>query len=375
MRWIDEDMLDEIAIGAAILGTGGGGDPQLGLLIARQAIREHGPVALVSADDVPDDAFVVPFSMMGAPAVAKEKLPSMHPVEPILEAFAAAHGRRATHLMPAEIGGIAALIPIAAAAALQLPMVDADMMGRAFPQLPMLLSTFYGVPASPLAMGDEWGNTVVFRGIDNHHTERLARTACVEMGASALMALSAVAGSGLRPAVVEGTVSLAQRIGAAVRAAQRGHTDPVEASLGEIAGYRLFTGKVIDVESRTSGGFTRLAATVSGLDADEGRTLTVRSQNEHLIALVSDAGAPERPVAITPDLIMVLDTASGEAVTTEQLRFGARVTIIAAPCDPRYREPDALAVVGPAGFGYDVEYIPVEKLAVEAAQRGGVHDV
>src|SRR5690606_37781771 len=116
----------------------------------------------------------------------------MHPLAAILEAFARAHGRAATHVMPAEIGGIAALIPVAAAAILKVPMVDADMMGRAFPQLPMLLSSILGVSASPMVMGDEWGNTVVLRGIDDEHTERIARTVCVEMGASALMALSAV---------------------------------------------------------------------------------------------------------------------------------------------------------------------------------------
>lgn len=367
MRYIDETMLDEIALGAAILGTGGGGDPQLGLLIARQAIREHGPVALVDTAEVVGDAFVVPVSMMGAPAVAKEKLPSVHPLRPIIDAFSEAHGRKTTHVMPAEIGGIAALIPIAAAAQLGVPMVDADMMGRAFPQLPMLLSSIYGVAASPMVMGDEWGNTVVFRGVDDHHTERLARTICVEMGASALMALSAVGGDNLSSVVVEGTVSLAQSIGAAVRAAQISHHDPVTAVLNSTGGYRLFDGKVFDVETRTSGGFTRLAAKLSGLGAYDGHELTVRSQNEHLVVMLSGVdGQEDRLAAVTPDLIMVLDTESGEAVTTEQLRFGARVSVIACPCDPRYRSAEALAIVGPRGFGYDFDYVPVETLAANA---------
>ena len=36
--------LENIALGAAVLGTGGGGDPYVGKLMAAQAIREHGPV-------------------------------------------------------------------------------------------------------------------------------------------------------------------------------------------------------------------------------------------------------------------------------------------------------------------------------------------
>lgn len=368
MRFIDEAALEEIALGAAVLGTGGGGDPRLGMLIARQAIRQYGPVAIVDPTEVPADAFVVPVSMMGAPAVAKEKLPSIHPLGPILEAFQDAHRRTLTHVMSAEIGGIAALIPIAAAAQLGAPLVDADMMGRAFPQLPMLLSSILGLPASPMVMGDEWGNTVVIRGIDDRHTERLARTACIEMGASALMALSAVGGERLREVVVSGTVSLAQRIGAEVRAAQEAHLDPVEAVLEHTRGIRLFDGKVTDVEARTLGGFTRLTAVLGGLGEHAGAEFTLGSQNEHLVVSVRD-DARERPLAMTPDLIMVLDTITGEAVTTEQLRFGARVSVVAAPCDERYRSPGALDVVGPRGFGYDLDYVPVEELA---AQGSGV---
>ena len=43
IRTIDVADLDDIAIGGAILGTGGGGDPYIGKLMAQQAIRRHGP--------------------------------------------------------------------------------------------------------------------------------------------------------------------------------------------------------------------------------------------------------------------------------------------------------------------------------------------
>ena len=76
MREIGERELEDLAIGAAVLGTGGGGNPYIGKLLAKRAIREHGPVTLVSVDEVPDEALVVPSAMMGAPTVMVEKLPS-----------------------------------------------------------------------------------------------------------------------------------------------------------------------------------------------------------------------------------------------------------------------------------------------------------
>lgn len=362
MRCITEDQLEDIAIGAGILGTGGGGDPGLGMLIARTAIRQYGPVQVVELSDVPDDALIVPVVAMGAPTVANEKLPSLEAMTLAVKALASRTGASATHTMAIEIGGIAALLPIAAAAELGIPVIDGDMMGRAFPELQMVLPSLFGIPASPLAMADEWGNTVVLECRDNRHAERLARAVCVEMGSSALMALYSMSGAQARPAVVSQSLLLAERLGAAVRAARAAHTDPVDAIVGQLRGHRLFLGKVTDLVRRTEGGFARLEARVDGVAADEGAMLRISSQNEHLVAV-----RDERVVATTPDLIIVVDSQTGEPITTEALRYGARVTVIGAPCDPRYRSTAGLAVVGPRAFGYAIDFQPVELLALGLA--------
>ena len=41
MRLVGSDELEDVAIGAAILGAGGGGDPYVGTLLARAAIYNH----------------------------------------------------------------------------------------------------------------------------------------------------------------------------------------------------------------------------------------------------------------------------------------------------------------------------------------------
>ena len=45
LRLVGEAELEDIAVGAAILGTGGGGDPYIGKLLAQEAVRRYGPVA------------------------------------------------------------------------------------------------------------------------------------------------------------------------------------------------------------------------------------------------------------------------------------------------------------------------------------------
>ena len=41
--------LDDLALGAVFLATGGGGDPYLPTLIAKQTLEQTGPVTLIDA--------------------------------------------------------------------------------------------------------------------------------------------------------------------------------------------------------------------------------------------------------------------------------------------------------------------------------------
>jgi len=99
--------VDDLARGAAILGTGGGGDPYLGSLMLRQAIRDHGPIDLIDVEQLGDDDFVVPFAMMGAPTVLVEKLPNGAEMVAALRAMERYRGERARAILCAEIGAAA----------------------------------------------------------------------------------------------------------------------------------------------------------------------------------------------------------------------------------------------------------------------------
>lgn len=352
MREITEHDLDDIARGAAILGTGGGGDPYIGRLLAASAVRSYGSVPLVPLAEVPEDAVVLPVAMMGAPTVMVEKLPSAEQVGLAARTLAGYLGKELTHIACAEAGGVNSLIPVVAAAQLGLPLVDADGMGRAFPELQMVLPTLYGIRATPMSIADEKGNRGVLDTVDNRWAERLARSATIDMGCSAMISNYAMSGAQARESLVPGTLSLCAELGALVRAARAAHEDPVAGVVSRLGGRRLFSGKVADVARRTVTGFARGEARLSGMDDDTGAELVLRFQNEHLVA--ERDGVVEASV---PDLICTLERESGEAVTTEGLRYGQRVTVIAAPADPRWHTPEGIALAGPRYFGYDIDPI------------------
>jgi uncharacterized protein len=347
VREIDVADLDDIARGAGILGTGGGGDPYLGRLLAEAAITRYGPVTLVAVDEVPSDAVVVPVSMMGAPTVGTEKLPNGTETLAALRALERARGTEATHLVPIEIGGMNSLVPLALAAETGLPVVDGDAMGRAFPEAQMVLPTLAGIPASPMAVADDKGNTLVLDAVSSLWTERIARAACVATGCSVFTADTVMTGTQLTDGLVANTITLAQQLGAAVRTARTEHTNPVTAVANLTAGVHLLTGKVTDVHRTTTGGFARGSATITTTDAE----LRLSFQNEYLLATRDG-----QVVATTPDLICVLETDTGEPITTEAMRYGNRVTVLGIPCDPRWTTPAGLDLVGPRYFGYDHDY-------------------
>ncbi|HKY46596.1 MAG TPA: DUF917 domain-containing protein, partial [Acidimicrobiia bacterium] len=170
MRTLGEDQIQAIALGAAVLGSGGGGDPHIGSLLARQALRDHGPVTVLDPAEVPDDALTAMSAVMGAPTVLIEKLPGGDEQVNAFRALERHLGRPITHVTCAEVGGLNSMLPIVAAARLGLPLVDCDAMGRAFPEIQMSTPSLSDIAAAPMALSDEKGNTCLIEAIDNHWT-------------------------------------------------------------------------------------------------------------------------------------------------------------------------------------------------------------
>jgi DUF917 family protein len=356
MGWLlDHAALESIAIGAGILGTGGGGNPYNGKLHLRRLLDEGYRVEIVAPEDVPDDALVASVGGIGAPIVSFERLARGDEIVVAMQALEEFLGRAITHLIPGEIGGSNALRPMAGAALTNLPVIDGDGMGRAFPELQMDTFSIAGLANAPAAIADIHHNTAVWTRVRDAKTlEDQARAVTVRMGGSAGFAFPLLSGADAKRTAIPLTITLARRIGEAVQAARREHRDPVEAIFAEAGGQLLFTGKVVDIERRMAAGFARGVLTLDGMGDDRGERLTIEIQNEYLIARAS-----ERVLAVVPDLICIVDQQTAEPVSTEVLRYGLRVAVLGMPAPAALKTPAGLAVVGPAAFGYDLPFTPL----------------
>ncbi len=351
-RALSASDIEALAVGAWILGTGGGGSPYLGLLNMRRLYAEGRRVRMIQPETLADDDLVAIVSNMGAPLVGQERLTDSRTIARAVALMEEYLGRKFRAVMTVEIGGGNAIQPLMAAAHLEIPVVDADTMGRAYPEAQMTSVAVGDLQPWPLTTVDCRGlESVVSRVPSWKWMERVSRKICVEYGSIASTCKAPRTGAEIKRWGIPHTTTKAIRIGAAVRAAQKAHADPIGALMEAEPGKVLFTGKLVDVARRTTEGFLRGAAALEGLGPDKGSRMKLDFQNEWIVAWRDG-----EPVAMSPDLICLLDSVSGEAVGTETARYGQRVTVVALPPPEVFLSAKGLEHVGPRAFGYDIDF-------------------
>lgn len=347
---ISRDDIEMIGLGASLLGTGGGGNVHLGRLKLRRILEQGRTVEVIDIGEVPPDAIGIGFSGMGAPTIDVEKIPNGFEGERAVHAVEQAGGYHFRFLVVGEIGGSNALEALHVGAMTGLPVVDADPMGRAFPELQMDTFMIHGITPCPLGLADAHGTTAVLNAIESpYRAEHYARALTVAMGGSAALAFPVVTGEQVRQYAVHGSLSLAHYLGR-LMTRHRNLTTLIDGLREKFDVSLLAEGKIVDVERRTMAGFARGQVTLSG----PGGPYTILLQNEFLALLAKD-----RVLASVPDLITVVDHDTGLPISTDQLRYGMRVGVLGIPAPESLKSERALAFVGPAAFDYPFAYDPL----------------
>ncbi|MBE9638187.1 DUF917 domain-containing protein [Salipiger mangrovisoli] len=347
-----EENIEALATGAWILGTGGGGNPYLSTLNLRRLYAEGARVQVMQPEDLADDDMVAVVSGMGAPLVGQERLKDPRHMARAVELMEDYLGRPFRAIMALEIGGANALSPFLAAALLGRPVVNADCMGRAYPEAQMTSFAIGGLSMFPLSLVDVRDNEVIVTRAESWKwMEKISRAVCTAVGSTAATCKAPRTGREVKDWGIHDTITQATELGRVVLEARARHDDPVAAVLDHAKGKQIFRGKIVDVDRTTTGGFLRGKTVIEGIDADRGATLELAFQNEWAVAFRDGA-----PVAMTPDLLCLLDSVSGSAIGTESVRYGQRVSVVALPAPEILTTPAGVAAVGPRAFGYDIDF-------------------
>lgn len=380
--WISETDLDWITIGCYILGTGGGGSPYSTMLRVRGILRAGGTVRVVSPDDLKDEDLVGSGGGAGSPTVGIEKLSADEMMDAQNSLYELFKGGRATHVIPLEIGGSNGLqgLVLGASSNMNVPCVDGDWMGRAYPTKWQTTPVVFGereIVFAPVSVADGNGNTLYMpTATSDLKVEQVIRAALSQMGSAVGTADAPVTGEETRRWAVEHTISLSWRIGREVaRATKENRIDNVAESIidavgGPETGRVLFKGKIIGVERKLWMGHIYGEVIIEGTDAQFSGKVKIPFKNENIAAIRMHDGQEiktgeernEDVLAIVPDLISVIDAQNGEAIGTPEYRYGLLVLVIGITASERWTSPKGIEIGGPNAFGLNhLEYKPLGK--------------
>ncbi|XP_041376475.1 uncharacterized protein LOC121388978 [Gigantopelta aegis] len=408
-EWIlSEWDIECIVVGAGIFGCGGGGSPHLGRLRALEAVRNGKKIRIVTPEFLlknadPDNDLVVAVAFMGAPLIMYEQLVSsvettgalkcmedlyqigqykdntilntqgveiktragMTFIDDYQQRFKDEGSSRAKRigqktikaLMSAEIGGMNALEPFLVGANLDIPVIDADGMGRAFPELQMFIPYMYGVKPYPATLVDHKNRrAVMLESPSAKQLENYFRDTVIEMGCCAAVTFTPMTKSDVMTKCAQHSISRAWRLGNAILKARLEKKSPVDAILATETAIHVLTGKISDVRRETTGGFNVGRVIIEGLEEFAEQKILIEFQNENLIIIPLDKdGKHGKSMACVPDMICIIDADTAEPIPTEEVRYGTRVSVVVIACAPILRTPTALKFIGPQAFRYGEE--------------------
>jgi DUF917 family protein len=362
VRTLEFSEVDDILLGGTVLGCGGGGDPAEGRQSMKVAYDGGRTVTLASPDELPGDALVgCPYGVGGLTRGSEDPYAGLartaeRPIVLAVQALSEHLGRAFDALITGELGGASVADALYPAAMLGLPVVDADPVGRAVPELEQSMFYLAGLPLAPQAVVNEIGDTALITKIANdQRAEAFARALAVASRNQVWVVDHALLWRQMREVVILGALGQSQRVGTALREAREAGADCAAAVAAAGAGRVAFRGTVTKSDWKDSQGFTVGETVLAGEDEDQGATYRMWFKNENLVAWREDV-----PDVTCPDLICVVDGDSGEPVTNPNAKVGERLAVVALPAPASWQSEAGVKVLGPRHFDFDFDYVPLQ---------------
>ncbi|MFQ6001360.1 MAG: DUF917 domain-containing protein [Anaerolineae bacterium] len=363
--------IEPLIEGLAIVGTGGGGSPYWGKVILEHEFSVGRTLAMIDLEDINEQATVVSGGIMGSVKVLEamgveevmrhwEERFELLEVSRVMETIL---NREIDHVVPFEVGALNTPVILSLGARLGIPVIDGDALGRSAPETQMTSLIGHGVSLTPMPLIDYQGNVVIVHdAVDPAYADELGRWVVTKGGGMGANNHYPMSGRQAKEAVVPNTISGALELGRAVLRAREEGGDPVAAAIGLLGGLRLFAGTVTSLWEEERMGFYYTIASLEGGEEFSGRMAQLVIKNETMLLSID-----EEIKVFFPDLVCMLEPATGRGVMSVDLEVGTPLVLVGVPCHHRLREA-AQSEIGtvafsPARYGYpELKYQPIETL-------------
>ena len=162
---------EDLVTGCCFMGTGGGGPLKMGLDLLEPVLQKGQNIELIAPSEIPDDAFVCTGAFVGSIAPPSPEMLALkdalglerrveHEIVEAIKELQDFLGIPIYAVAACELGGLNTPAPISAAAALGLPAVDGDYVGRAIPASVHMKISIDGKPIWPRVFCDFAGSAL-----------------------------------------------------------------------------------------------------------------------------------------------------------------------------------------------------------------------
>jgi len=362
---------EDFVRGSCFFGVGGGGDPAAGMKMLTEDLAAGIALTWIDMDELDDAAMTCCAWGMGSiaprdPEETKREMNRFGVRGPVhvrnlsvavqeLERYA---GVKIEAIIPLEPGGRNTPNPLSSGARLGIPVVDGDYSGRAIPEIVQIIPCISGHRPWPSTSVDPFGNAVIIReAATAQMAERIGKQLAVAAFGTVGMAGFLMPAKEARELFVPGTASRSLSVGRAIREARETGSDPVAAAAAASGAHILFKGTVSGREWEDRDGYMFGMNVISGQEAFSGRQMKIWFKNENHITWIDGT-----PYVTSPDLIIVLDSKTGEPKTNTVVEKGMAVGVLGIPAPTALRTAEALKVLDPRWFGFDIPYRPMEEI-------------
>jgi len=358
LKTLVEKEVEHLIIGSAIMGTGGGGDPEEGLNILKNDLEKGGKLTIASLEEVADDSLIVCPYFCGSIAPTKRKRKTVVFKDPMTVAFKRIERylkKKISAAVAVELGGSNTAIALHVASTMGLPLIDGDYIGRAAPEIQQSSANIFDVPLLPCVAVSDVGDVIIIdRYADLDEYEEIVRSLSVIAGDLAVVD-TPISGSVAKKVVIKGTVSKCMEVGKVVEEANMAERDPIPELVRCLNGVPVFKGVVKKYGWEDRGGFLYGEATYEGTEEWKGHELKIWIKNENIIAWRDG-----EVVVTAPDAICVVNE-KGYAITNAELKEGMTAVVIGAEAPKVWLTPKGLELFGPKHFGFSFDYTPIRK--------------
>jgi uncharacterized protein len=366
-----EQECEDFVRGSCFFGVGGGGDPAAGIRMLKEDLAAGIALTWIDMDELDDAAITCCAWGMGSiaprdPEETQKEINRFGVSGPVhvrnlsvavqeLERYADV---KIEAIIPLEPGGRNTPNPLSSGARLGIPIVDGDYSGRAVPEIVQIIPCISGHKPWPSTSVDPFGNSVIIReAATAPMAERIGKQLAVAAFGTVGMAGFLMPAKAARELFVPGTASRSLSVGRAIREARDAGSDPVAAAVAASGAHILFKGTVSGREWEDRDGYMFGTNVISGEDAFSGRKMKIWFKNENHVTWIDST-----PYVTSPDLIIVLDSKTGEPKTNTVVEKGMAVGVLGIPAPAALRTAGALKVMAPRWFGFDIPYRPMEEI-------------